>query len=149
MKADLGIALRSMKQSDLFEVHEIEKECFPSAWSMKAFEEAVESLESVVLYMLCNDAMIGYFVGFGVEDEYNIYNIAIKPKYHRRGFGWFLLNQVIENHCKRYDKYFLEVRKSNKEAIGLYYKYGFRYVYERRGYYTDPIEDALIMRYDI
>jgi ribosomal-protein-alanine N-acetyltransferase len=38
----------------------------------------------------------------------------------------------------------LEVRRSNEAAIALYRKYGFVQVGERRRYYDDNREDALI-----
>jgi len=39
----------------------------------------------------------------------------------------------------------LEVRPSNREAIGLYESFGFRVIGRRRGYYYDTGEDALVM----
>jgi ribosomal-protein-alanine N-acetyltransferase len=44
----------------------------------------------------------------------------------------------------------LEVRESNASARGLYEKQGFREAGRRRGYYTDPVEDAILysLRFD-
>jgi hypothetical protein len=44
----------------------------------------------------------------------------------------------------------LEVRESNLAARGLYEKQGFREVGRRRGYYADPVEDAILytLRFD-
>ncbi|MBQ2664620.1 MAG: ribosomal-protein-alanine N-acetyltransferase, partial [Clostridia bacterium] len=39
----------------------------------------------------------------------------------------------------------LEVRKSNLAAQGLYGKYGFEIIGERKRYYSDNNEDAFIM----
>ena len=39
----------------------------------------------------------------------------------------------------------LEVRESNTPAIGLYRKLGFEEVGRRKGYYTNPKEDAILM----
>ena len=145
----LGVGLRNMRESDLSEVYDIETDCFTTSWPMKAFEDALNSLESFVLYLLEDSRLVGFFIGGGVEDEYNIYNVAIKPSHQRRGFGWYLLNTVIDNHSKRYENYFLEVRKSNRDAIAMYYKFGFRFAYQRHNYYTEPIEDALVMKYSL
>ena len=38
----------------------------------------------------------------------------------------------------------LEVRESNAAARALYTKHGFRETGRRRGYYRDPIEDAVL-----
>ena len=40
---------------------------------------------------------------------------------------------------------FLEVRKSNQAAIDFYIAHQFQIAGSRRNYYSDPMEDALIM----
>jgi ribosomal-protein-alanine N-acetyltransferase len=42
----------------------------------------------------------------------------------------------------------LEVRESNSSAIRLYNKHGFSVKGKRKGYYKNPVEDALIMGLD-
>jgi len=44
------------------------------------------------------------------------------------------------------EEMFLEVRKSNREAISFYEKFNFKLIGERKDYYTDPVEDALIYK---
>jgi len=39
----------------------------------------------------------------------------------------------------------LEVRRSNQEARALYERFGFAVAAVRRGYYTSPAEDALVL----
>ena len=39
----------------------------------------------------------------------------------------------------------LEVRKGNETAIRLYERLGFERDGIRKGYYTDPVEDAVLM----
>jgi ribosomal-protein-alanine N-acetyltransferase len=39
---------------------------------------------------------------------------------------------------------FLEVRRGNVAAIGLYHAFGFGQAGERKGYYRDTGEDALL-----
>ena len=146
---EMGIALRKMNSMDTLDVYEIEKICYTSPWPLQAFEESLQHHESLVLYLLSSSEVIGFFIGNGVQTEYSVYNIAINPAYQRRGYAYFILNSIIYNHFKKYENYFLEVRKSNKEAISLYCKLGFRYLYQRKDYYSDPVEDALILRYSL
>jgi [ribosomal protein S18]-alanine N-acetyltransferase len=40
---------------------------------------------------------------------------------------------------------FLEVRRSNHAALGLYQGLGFQVLTTRRNYYAHPTEDALVM----
>ncbi len=39
----------------------------------------------------------------------------------------------------------LEVRRSNEQARALYERFGFTVAGVRRGYYTNPREDALVL----
>jgi ribosomal-protein-alanine N-acetyltransferase len=41
------------------------------------------------------------------------------------------------------------VRATNRAAVALYGRAGFREVGRRRGYYRDPVEDAVLMRREI
>ena len=145
----LGVGIRKMKATDVCDVHEIETACYTSAWPVQAFEEAITHNEALVLYVLVSNEIAGFFVGVGVEDEYSVLNIAVKPACQKRGYATFILTTVIQNHFKKYENYFLEVRKSNKEAISLYYKLGFKYLYQRNNYYHDPVEDALVLKYSL
>jgi [ribosomal protein S18]-alanine N-acetyltransferase len=42
----------------------------------------------------------------------------------------------------------LEVRRSNEAARQLYERFGFSVVGVRHGYYSNPVEDALVLRRD-
>ena len=54
------------------------------------------------------------------------------------------MRQVEQSGVKRI---MLEVRESNKSAIHLYEKLGYRHIHRRKAYYSNPKEDALIMEY--
>ncbi len=71
-------------------------------------------------------------------DEYEVLNLAVAPRYRRRGVARALLAAVI---CS--GKWFLEVRESNTAARRLYASAGFQEIGRRRGYYSNPREDAV------
>ena len=57
-----------------------------------------------------------------------------------------LLSEMIKAaETLKLDLLTLEVRKSNSAAQGLYSKFGFEIIGERKRYYSDNREDALIM----
>lgn len=94
-------------------------------------------------------AVAGYIGFYGVPDEGDITNVSVKKEFRNRGIGTLLLSELIRETGRRgFRKIFLEVRRSNKEAIGLYERNGFRQVGVRRKYYDAPVEDALIMMRD-
>ena len=93
------------------------------------------------------DDYIAGFVGLWfVLDEAHIVIIGIRESDRREGIGEQLLisalEQAVENDSRVVT---LEVRESNKPAIELYAKYGFKQVGVRRRYYSDNGENAVIM----
>ena len=84
-----------------------------------------------------------------IVDEIHIGNIAVHPAYRRQGFGELLLRRVMAICQGQGGKRMtLEVRKRNFPARDLYLKLGFTIEGERRDYYQDPKDDALIMWLD-
>jgi len=43
----------------------------------------------------------------------------------------------------------LEVASENSAAIALYNSFGFAEVGRREGYYRDPLDDAVLMNFDV
>jgi ribosomal protein S18 acetylase RimI-like enzyme len=75
------------------------------------------------------------------EDEFEILNLAVAPESRRRGLGRALLLAALA----RGGRWFLEVRESNAAARALYGSLGFREIGERRAYYNDPPEKAIVL----
>ena len=76
--------------------------------------------------------------------EREILNVAVHPEFRRMGVAQALIRSEIE--CFPGD-HFLEVRASNHAARKLYKKLGFREVGVRPGYYDDPPEAGIVMRF--
>jgi ribosomal-protein-alanine N-acetyltransferase len=91
-------------------------------------------------------ALVGYLIISRYVDAWHVMNVAVDPKYRRRGVATTMLEELFrltEDDGRR--GYTLEVRVSNTTAIGLYERLGFHATGVRRGYYTDNREDALVM----
>ena len=70
----------------------------------------------------------------------------VLPKYRKNGIGSMLISEMIKTAVTlKLELLTLEVRKSNIAAQGLYKKYGFDIIGERKRYYSDNGEDAWIM----
>ena len=84
-----------------------------------------------------------------VLDELHILDFAVLPERRRQGLGRRLLRRVLELGARRGARVaLLEVRSSNQAALGLYRSAGFEVAGVRRGYYSNPSEDALLLRLD-
>jgi ribosomal protein S18 acetylase RimI-like enzyme len=87
-----------------------------------------------------------------IYDDYNpsvfeILNIAVKKNYRKTGLGTKLINAAIEIAKQNSPaNIWLEVRSSNKIAIGFYERHGFTAEYLRRSFHSHPVEDGIVMK---
>ena len=100
----------------------------------------------IVYVATFNSECIGYLCASLICDELNIYNLGIKEKYRKQGYGYQLLNFTI-NSIQTISNIYVELRKSNLAALNLYKKLGFEIYNERSKYYSIPTEDAILMKY--
>ncbi len=145
------VEIRRMQESDVDHVVRIEKDLFATPWSKMSFLfEVSDNRTSFPIVVVERGEIIGYAVGWFVEDELHIGNIAVRRDRQGSGIGKMLLERLLEEARARGTSYAtLEVRVSNVRAINLYRKYGFRGVAIRKNYYSDNGEDALVMIVDI
>ena len=127
---------------------EIENEAFTCPWSQKSFEEAFASEHITVYAVLTPDGCVAGFACLMAYDaEGEILNIAAHPDRRRQGIGQMLMDAMIaEGAEKGVQDFYLEVRESNAPARHLYEKNGFEALGIRKRYYTNPVENAVIMR---
>ncbi len=145
----LEAVLEPMRECHLDEVLAIERACFSTPWSRLSFQFDVHAQDACCLVARLGEKLVGFAIGWFVLDELHIHNLAVHPQYRRKGFGNRLL-RVLLSHAKErgIGRATLELRLSNQVARELYQKHGFRMAAIRRGYYRQPIEDALLMVLD-
>ncbi len=94
---------------------------------------------------LCSQAA-GLLVLSGVADEVSLDTVCVTPFLRGKGLGERLLRAaLLLAKAHGYGVMQLEVRPSNQAARRLYAKQGFEEVGRRKGYYNNPMEDALLM----
>ncbi len=135
-----------LSEKTLDGVAELEKMCFSQPWSRSSLELLTK--EGIGVGMVCSkDGKVCAYGGMIVAvDEGQITNIATHPDYRRQGYGRAVVEALVK-HAKMngLDSISLEVRESNKAAIELYTKLGFKVEGKRKDFYTKPTENALIM----
>ena len=131
---------------------ELERLCFSSPWSASSLELLTNDGIGVgyVLEVPAAEGTEGQIAAYGgmliTVDEGQITNIAVHPDHRRRGYGAAIVRSLLR-HAKdaKLDSVSLEVRASNTAAIELYKQAGFFEAGRRKGFYTKPTEDALVM----
>jgi len=126
-----------------------------SKWSLSDY--LAESTRDDSIFRIASTAeneVIGFIIGRLIPSafandqiESEIYNIGVAPAHRRGGIGLALLSE-FRNVAKlaQVSSIWLEVRSANVGAIQFYENAGFEAVGERKLYYTNPADDAIIMR---
>ena len=134
------------RPEDVDEISEIENASFSDTWSKRLIE--LEILNDSAVFIVARDEdgmMLGYAGGRQVFDEFNVTNIAVREECRGLGIGSALLQQLIDTACDQGSAFVtLEVRVSNQPARKMYESFGFIPLGERRDYYQNPQENAMI-----
>jgi ribosomal-protein-alanine N-acetyltransferase len=89
----------------------------------------------------------GFLVARRVDREWELENIVVAGNAQRQGLGHRLVEALLAQAKQSNGAaVFLEVRESNVAARTLYERTGFRQMGRRKGYYTSPMEDAILYR---
>jgi ribosomal-protein-alanine N-acetyltransferase len=93
-----------------------------------------------------NSEIAGMIVVRTVAGEAEVLNLAVLPTCRRRGLASGLVQAALARaRAAGAHRAFLEVRESNAGARGFYANMGFTEAARRRGYYSAPVEDALLL----
>ncbi len=124
----------------------MEKEIFgDDAWSADDFRETMCCDYAYYLVAKDGDTVIGCAGLRNMCGDSDITNVFVKKEYRRRGIAEEMLKKLMTDSGKIGARNFtLEVRVSNKPAIRLYEKLGFKPDGIRPGFYDHPKEDAVI-----
>lgn len=145
--------LRPLDEHDLPDLMVIENATQEAPWS-----EAVFTRCFAMGYDFWGEEIDKKIVGFVVmagtsAGENHILNLCVHPDYQRRGIGKSLMEFAMHQAKARHASsiMYLEVRRSNRNAIFLYNKLGFSQIAERKGYYPSQKgrEDALVLAKDL
>ena len=138
---------RRSRPDDAPDIRALELEYFSDPWSERDIFSAI-SVEWAMCYSAVDDGgkVVAYVLARLIAPEAEIYRVAVRADKRRRGIGYRLLDYAMKTERGRgLESTFLEVRESNVAARNLYHSYGFCQIGERKNYYKDPIENAIIM----
>jgi ribosomal-protein-alanine N-acetyltransferase len=139
--------IRLMTEEDIDSVSQIEERLFSKPWTKQDFINSMLDRHNIyVIAENANHEIIGYCGIWGVLDEGQITNVAVRPEDQGKGIGFRMLEELLFiGRNEGLQQYTLEVRKSNVKAIKLYEKLGFVKEGIRKNFYDKPVEDGIIM----
>ena len=139
--------IEPMNASRVPQIAELEKLCFSDPWSEQSIASELENPLSLWLVAVEAGEVVGYVGSQTVLGETDMMNLAVAPEARRQGTGRALVLALVEAlKEKESHSLMLEVRASNIPAQKLYASLGFSQVGRRPKYYSNPREDALILR---
>jgi ribosomal-protein-alanine N-acetyltransferase len=134
--------------SDLDEILAIEVASFTSPWTREMYLAELDNVGVSFCYTARDGSgkILGFCSFWRVMDELHINNLAVAPEHRRRGVATALLGFVLNEAQKLgVRRATLEVRRSNDAARHLYERFGFAAAGVRRAYYSNPVEDAIVL----
>ena len=140
--------LRPMVEADLPWVLDLDRSSHLTPWSEGNFRDAL-SAGNLCLVGDRDGVVVACAVLQMAAGEAELLTLAVTPDARRSGLGREMLAALIARAIAyRAASIWLEVRESNKAAIGLYRDAGFDEIGTRPAYYQrgDSHEDAITMR---
>ncbi len=152
-----AIEVRRLTYADLPQVVAIERRAFTTPWSLAMFVLELSKPSGVCLAAEVDEAeagdeasgrgreLVGYLVCSRYDLVWHIMNVSVDPDRRRRGIATALLEALFEKVGDADAQLTLEVRRTNRAALELYDRLGFKAAGVRRRYYADNGEDAIVM----
>ncbi len=135
-------------KNDIKSLVDLGKKYFSDFWDEDTLKNYCENPLLIFLKSYNKKGEIsGYICGRYIFETAEIDRIVVDEKFRGKGVATSLMNE-FENILKAKDIFeiLLEVRASNIPAQKLYEKCGFEKISERKDYYQNPTEDAVIMK---
>jgi ribosomal-protein-alanine N-acetyltransferase len=139
----------------LADILALEEACFSSPWTRKMLEGELTGNQFAHFLVAIRHGqsktkteptIIGYHCFWIVFEELRLMNLAVRASMRKMGVGETLVTVALHRGLEQAaTRAVLEVRTSNDAARSLYTRIGFVQTGSRPRYYSNPIEDAVLM----
>ncbi len=144
--AERNLKLRPMEATDTDAVVKIQV-ASPEIAQWTALDYATLSSAGMMAWVAeVQGVTAGFLVARRIASELEILNLGVRPDARRGGIGHALVELAFawgEEFDAR--SVFLEVRASNRVALQFYKRHRFEETGRRPLYYSNPVEDALVL----
>ena len=142
----MNIRIIKAEKENTADIFLIEQSCFSIPWTEQSICDSVGIDSNYFNIAYVDGKPAGYMSMQLAAGEGDIMRVAVLPEYRRLGIGRALLNECFS--ANKPDAVFLDVRENNVPAIRLYEAFGFKKTGIRKNYYSNPTENAVIMKND-
>lgn len=140
------VRIRQMTAEDVEDAARLESiNLGREAWSQKQLLDALTRDDTVYLVAEMAGRIVGLCGVQNISGDGEITNVSVSGDVRRMGTGYKMMRQLLQRgYGIGVKDYTLEVRASNRPAIALYEKLGFKSEGVRPGFYEGPKDDAVI-----
>jgi ribosomal-protein-alanine N-acetyltransferase len=140
-----GVVIRRILPTESITVARLFSESAAAPWDVESLVQ-LENFGGSIWIATGGDEIAGAVASRHIVDEAEILNLAVARAWRRRGIGRWLIETILDRAASAgVRRVFLEVRESNAGACAFYRCLGFVEIGRRRGYYSHPVEDALLL----
>ena len=134
-------------KEDITKIYTLQKQSIHMCIAKEILEEDFAKENYIYIVAKENENVIGYLLLSFVLEDADIISTAVQEEYRGNNIFANMLS-FGENILKEKNvlNIFLEVRESNSSAISAYTKNNFIEISNRKNYYKNPIEGAIIMK---
>ena len=134
---------RIQQQPDLAQaIYAVMVDVYPvSPWTLEQIQADLSQDQTWYALAYDGEEVIGFLAIQENIFEVEVLQIAVKKSYQGQGIASALFATLPTDK-----EIFLEVRKSNQRAQAFYKKEKMAVIAERKSYYHNPVEDAIIMK---
>ena len=137
---------RIQRQPDLAQaIYAVMAAVYPvSPWTLEQIQQTCPKTRLGTIWLMMGQKWLAFLAVQENLFEAEVLQIAVKGAYQGQGIASALFAQLPVDRGN-----FPEVRKSNQRAQAFYKKEKMAIIAERKDYYHDPVEDAIIMKREI
>ena len=138
--------IRVLTGEDAGALAELESRCIGAAKWGEASYRGIGADGLIGWAAARENVVLGFILVRALADEMEVFNLAVDPSERRKGIAARLLERSIED-AKRVGvkRVYVEVRESNSGAREFYASKKFEERWRRKNYYSQPVENALVL----
>jgi len=143
-----ALSVRRAVAEDIEAILRVERQASEAPhWNVAQYQSILqEGDRRVLLVAIAESRTVGFAVASVLLEEAELENIAVNAQFRRSGVGKALMESAMAWSIERGAVLMrLEVRIGNAAAQRLYRRLGFVQNGMRRAYYSEPVEDAIVM----
>jgi len=140
------LVIEKMAHRHIDSIRAIDRVCYSSPWSASTWRNELSESTRHHIVGRINDTIVGHAGLLFVLEEVHVTTVAVQPDHQGVGIATRLVSELLDVAVGAgSEAATLEVRASARRTQGLYARFGFQPAGVRRRYYTDPVDDAVVM----